>query len=283
MFLLNKKNIACFVLILCCSLAIKAQDSVKIDIQWQSFYEGLDYCEANAPIKSVVNDSKISLLKINPEKFDFRLLSASEFKKTTKTAPEWAGKFDLNVIVNAGMYDLSKGLKNKGYMKNYKHVNNPKLMEAYNAVIAFNPKNKKDKKFRIIDLKCEPWEKVRKKYNCFAQGMRMTDCNGNAMAWNKKNQSCSMILASVDDVGNVYFIFTRSPYTHNEMISFLLSMPFKILSTIYLEGGPETSLYINMGEHKVEKTGSYISDTYPNDDNNRFWKLPNVIGIRPKK
>ena len=281
----NKKTplLVFFLLILFTLPVIHAQDSAKIAVTWQSLYDGIDYCEADAPIKSVVNDSKISILRINPEKCDFKLLSASEYKKTTRTAPEWAGKFDLNIIVNAGMYDLSKGLKNKGYMKNYKHFNNPKLKESYNSIIAFNPKDKKAKKFKIIDLSCESWNKVKKQYHCYAQGMRMIDCNGNPLGWNKKNQSCSMIIASVDDAGNAYFVFTRSPYTHNEMISFLLAMPFKIKSTIYLEGGPETSLYINLGEHKIEKTGSYISDTNPKDDNDHFWKLPNVIGIRPKK
>jgi hypothetical protein len=50
-----------------------------------------------------------------------------------------------------------------------------------------------------------------------------------------------------------------------------------------MEGGPETSFYINIDDTKIEKVGSYVSTTYANDDNDHFWNLPNVIGIKVKK
>ena len=261
----------------------KAQTKTTNQYEWTSIYDGLDYCETDGPFKSIVNDSKISILKLNPEKFDFYLLSATEFDNKPKTVSEWADTFDLNIVINAGMYNLSKTLLNKGYMKNYKHINNPTFNTSYNAVIAFNPVDSSNSKFIINDLTCNSWESLQSNYHCYAQGMRMIDCNGNALSWNKKNQSCSMLVAASDDEGSIYYIFTRSPYTHNEIIQFLLSLPFHIKETIYLEGGPETSFFINIGNTKIEKMGSYISNSYPNDDNNQFWKLPNVIGVKVKK
>jgi hypothetical protein len=59
-------------------------------------------------------------------------------------------------------------------------------------------------------------------------------------------------------------------------------MPFELTNAIYLEGGPETSLYIKVGDTVIERIGSYVSQTYPNDNNNHFWKLPNVIGMKLK-
>jgi hypothetical protein len=58
--------------------------------------------------------------------------------------------------------------------------------------------------------------------------------------------------------------------------------PMKLINAIYMEGGPETSLFVNVGETQIEKVGSYVSQTYENDANDHFWKLPNVIGIRLK-
>jgi hypothetical protein len=150
-------------------------------------------------------------------------------------------------------------------------------------MIAFNPKDSLTSNFNIFDLTCTNWQSIKSDYHCFAQGMRMIDCNGNALGWNKRNQSCSMLVAAIDEIGNVYFVFTRSPYTHNEMIHFLLSFPFKIRETIYMEGGPETSFYINIDNTRIEKVGSYVSTTYANDDNDHFWNLPNVIGMKVKK
>ncbi len=258
-------------------------DSTKIKVNWTNLADGIDYCETDAPFKSIVNDSKLSILKISPKKVDFLLLSATEFDSVSRTAPEWADSFDLNIVINAGMYNLSKALLSKGYLQNYSHKNNPTVHPSYNTVIAFNPIDSLDPNFDIIDLTCDNWPSIKSDYNCYAQGMRMIDCNGSALGWNKRNQSCSMLVCSIDEAGNIYFIFTRSPYTHNDMIKFLLSFPFTIKETIYMEGGPETSFYIHIGDKKIEKMGSYVSTTYANDDNTVFWKLPNVIGMKVKK
>ncbi len=189
----------------------------------------------------------------------------------------------MDVTVNAGMFSLIDFCSNGGYMKNYEHLNNPKLKENYNVMIALNPKDSAEKSLQLYDLTCQNWDSIKDKYHSYSQGMRMIDCNGNALSWNKRaTQSCSMVIAATDDIGNVYFIFTRSPYTHNTVISFILSLPFNIKTTVYLEGGPETSLFINTGDTKIEMIGSYLSRTFQNDNNDHFWKIPNVIGIKKK-
>ena len=267
------------------SCSVKSQntaDSSKIEINWQNLSDGLDYAEVDAPIKSLVNSSKIDVLKINPKKFDFKMLSSSEFD-STRTAPEWAKDFELNVVINAGMYVASNKLANKGFMQNYTHINNPNFLESYCAMVAFNPKDTLFPNFNVLDLNCQDWDSVKTHYECYSQGMRMLDCDGNALTWNKKNQSCSMALIAMDLQGNTYFIFCRSPYTHNEMIAFLQQFPFKLVNAIYLEGGPETSFYVTINGRIIEKNGSYISNSFPFDTNQHFWKLPNVIGVKIKK
>lgn len=266
-----------------------SQDTLVVDtterimtFDWKQLAEGVHYCETNAPKKSIVNDSKLSILKINPDAVEFKLLTATEHNNVSLPANEWADSFDLNIVINAGMYDLGNILKSKGFLKNYDHHNNAAVHPTYNSVICFNPKDSTQTKFEVFDLTCKPFDSLKSDYYCIAQGMRMIDCNGNPLGWNKRKQSCSMLVTAADEAGNIYFIFTRSPYTHNEMISFLLKFPFKIKSTIYMEGGPETSFYVNIGDTKIEKVGSYISNSYPNDLNDHFWKLPNVIGVKVK-
>lgn len=282
-----------FLLFLCCGFSIAAcaqapelippSNNDSLLNQWQTLASGADYMEMEAPKKSAINDSRISILKLNPATFEMKLLSATaEDDQKPKTASEWAEKYELNVVVNAGMYDLAKKMLSKGYLKSENHINNPTLYPNYNAMIAFNPKDSLKSKFTVLDLKCEDWDKVKTDYHCYAQGLRMIDCNRQPLSWNKKNQSCSMLVTAVDALGNIYFIFSRSPYTHNEMIEFMLAFPFQLNNAIYMEGGPQTSLFIQFGDRKIEKIGSYVSETYPNDLNDHFWTLPNVIGFKVK-
>lgn len=250
---------------------------------WTKLSDGLFYCERNAPIKSKINDSKISILKFDPKKFDYYLLSATKYDSLSRTVKEWADTFNLNVVINAGMYELSKKLQSKGYLKSQGHYNNPNVHPSYNATIAFNPLDTSNVCFNILDTKCISFEKIDKDYSCCAQGMRMLDCDGVPLSWEKKKQSCSMLIAAKGRDGFIYFIFCRSPYTHSQMIQFMLDFPFKLTNAIYMEGGPETSFYVKTEDYEIQKVGSYVSNTYPTDSNCDYWPLPNVIGLRMKK
>lgn len=262
----------------------KAQTTWGSEILWKNLMDGLQIAELETPEKSVVGDSKISILKIDQQKFDFEFLTASERGQKPRTAPEWAQEFDKNIIVNAGMYKYNKTQSNKGYMKNYDHLNNPVKNNYYNALLAMHPKDPKKPPFEIIDTYQKDWEKIKNQYHSVCQGMRMINDKGEGMAFTKRpDQSCSMILAATDAESNLYFIFTRSPYTHLNMIALLKALPINIRTTVYLEGGPETSFYVNTGDTVIAKYGSYVSNTCDNDDNDHFRKMPNVIAIRKKK
>lgn len=253
------------------------------EIRWKTLQDGLLYCELDAPEKSILNDSKLTILKVDPLKFNFRLLSASEHGRKNRSADEWGQEFRMNVIINAGMFNPTKACTNKGYMRNYSHVNNSRFNKAYNVMMALNPKNKSKRSFQLFDLTHDRWDSIKPLYQSFCQGMRMIDWNGVPLAWDKRpGQSCSMVIGATDTDGNIYFVFTRSPYTHQKVIKFLMDMPLNIRTTVYLEGGPEASLYINSGDSIISKYGSYVSKTYARDDNDHFWKIPNVIGIVKK-
>jgi len=256
------------------------QDSLPI---WHELQRGLYFWESDAPEKSILNDSRIFILKADPQFCNFQMLCSSEHGKQNRTADVWAKDFGVNVVVNAGMFNMRNGRTNKGYLKNYSHINNPHLNGYYNVMMAMNPKQKSEPTMMLYDLTCSNWQSIQPNYKTFCQGMRMIDCNGNRMAWDKNpGQACSMVIGATDIKGNIYFIFTRSPYTHQKMIGFLIQLIPDIRTTVYLEGGPEASLYVQTNDTIISKIGSYVSKTYANDNNDHFWKIPNVIGIKSR-
>ena len=272
-----------FLLFFLTGLGTRSQTNWINDIPWTNLAEGLQYVELDAPEKSVVNDSKLTILKVDVHQFDFEFLTASEHGKRLRTAEQWATEFDKTIIINAGMYSYNKMHSNKGYLKHYNHLNNPVKSNYYNAIMAMHPRDKKKPPFQIIDITYQDWEKVKTQYFSLCQGMRMIGQEGEGMAFAKRpDQSCSMVLTATDPAGNLYIVYTRSPYTHRTMIGFLQGLPLNIRTTVYLEGGPETSLYVNTGDTVIAKYGSYVSNTCANDDNDHFWKIPNVIALRKK-
>lgn len=266
----------------------------KVDatIKWKVFEEGLEYAEFDAPIKSNIADSKISVLKINMRFFKFDLISSLEKisensyeKKGTKTAPKWAKAEKLIAAFNASMFQGDG--TSAGYMKDFDFVNNPNFTEKYNSIAAFNlkeeAKNKNLPEFQIIDMdnSCGNWQETIKNYNTLIQNLRLVDCN-QKNRWGNQKRYWSMVVLAEDKSGNALFIHTRSPYnvqTYNDM---LLQSQLNIKKIMYLEGGPETSFFIKYGDSVIAKQGSYETNFYLNDTNHRFWEIPNVLGVRKR-
>ncbi len=266
---------------------------------WQKVDEGLYYGEFEAAQKSEIGDSKITIVKIDPWYYDFRLLSASEFDDSSRTARQWAEEFNLIAAVNAGMFqeDLRTSV---GFMKNFDHVNNPRVSKE-NAFFAFNPvasvatladrqagdSSEVDsalKPAQIIDRNCQDFEVLRQKYHSIFQSIRMISCTQKNV-WSQQPQKWSMAALGMDKSGNILFIFTRSPYSVHDFINMLLSLPISIYNAMYLEGGPEATLYFSANGIELEKNGSFESGFIGNDSITAAWPIPNVLGVvkKPKK
>ena len=270
-------------LVLCVSGRSQDKLPTKEAIQWKTLDVGLAIAEIPGPFVSKYSDSKVTVVKINPDNFDFDLIIATESDTSQRTIKDWCTLKHLYGAINAGMYSLKDNITALGYMQNYTFVNNPVVKENFNALVVFNPKNVSLPSFQIVDMTNQDWKAILENYNCCFQSIRMIDNTGNAIYWSHKPiLSCSMCVLAKDKAGNVLFLFARSPYNANEFIDFMLGADLNIQTAMYLEGGPETSIYVKTADVELCKFGSYVSGSNPDDDNVELWKLPNILGFHKK-
>ena len=154
-------------------------------------------------------------------------------------------------------------------------------MNHDNAMLAFNRKTEEVAEIQIIDLRCQDWNVLKDQYYTYIQGIRMVDCK-QKNRWSIQPKEWSMVIIGMDKRGNVLFIFSRSPYRVHDLIEMILDLPLNIYNAMYLEGGPEASLYIKSHDFEFKGFGSYETDFYLDDSNDDFWLIPNVIGIVKK-
>jgi len=240
-------------------------------IEWKQLADGLEITEYKSPIKSAYDDSKITVLKINPKVYKFNLYSY----KDRSTAEQFASKHSQVATINAGMYQ-SNGT-NCGYMKDYDVYNNPK-MNKDRAILAFNSIDDSVPPIQIIDTEFQDWNELKTKYHSFTQSIRMVDLNGKNK-WSVQDKMWSIACIAMDKDGNILFIHSRSPYRVSVFIDIMLAAPFNIKNMMYLEGGPEASLFVAADKTIYRKVGSYETNFIENNDNLFYWKIPNVIGI----
>lgn len=245
---------------------------------WKEAEEGLLVAEFDPPHRPANPSSTVTIIKIDPGKYSFRLLCASEYGKEKLTAKEWTDRYELIGAFNAGMFQ-EDGLTSVGYMKNFKHFNNPRLGKA-NTILAFNPIEDGVPEVQIIDRQCQDFSALKDKYQTFIQSIRMISCEGENV-WAQQNSRWSTLAIGTDSAGNVLLIFSRMPYSVHDFIEILLSLPLSLKSAMYLEGGPQASLYLSTPKVSLERNGVWEGF----EENNAFQfalPVPNVIGITRK-
>jgi hypothetical protein len=249
------------------------------DDAWKKVDEGLSIGEFASGETSKIEDSRITIVRINPRVYSFKLLCASEHGRIRMTAKKWCQEHNLISAINAGMYQ-EDGIKNVGYMKNFNHLNNPRLSPTYQAVLAFHPTEPTLAEIQIIDLKCQDFEKLRFKYQTLIQNIRMISCRQENV-WSKQDKTWSMAVFGMDKSGEGLFIFAKSRYSGHDFADILLSIPISIHNAMYLEGGQQASLYFSAKDVKFEKVGFPVGLS-ENDPLAVARPIPNVIGIVKK-
>lgn len=282
-----KSWILVFLLLWSCNAGTSSTNEKKVrypqEIKWKTLLKGLYYAEINNPYPSKISDNIISLVKINPALFDMDVYACTAYDSLPRKVSEWSEQYNLNVVINAGMYNIANGIIAQGYMKSKKSCNNATFKGSFNAMAVCNPIDTLLPLFDIVDIEQEAYQSFLKQYQTAFQSIRMIDHAGKQVVWKPKRLIySSMCVLAMDDCHQIILVFSRSPLSANQMSELLLNIPLKVQSAMYLEGGPECNLYIRTADTLILKIGSYVSTTFPTDTNSRAWHLPNVIGFKAK-
>ena len=257
----------------------RIEDATKAII-WNITYEGISFAQFEFSQRSEYSDSKVTIIKIDPAQFDFGVYCETEYGHKRRNAEEWISDFDLNCVINAGMFqtDYQKGC---GILKNYDHINNSVKAKDYNMYFACNPINDSLPEAQMIDVDEENAEELLSQYQSILQSIRMMSADGRNV-WSKQPNMWSEAALGEDKDGNILLIHCRSPYTMNDFINEMMKLPIGLRKMMHLEGGWEASLIVDLSDTQINKVGSYETDCNENDDNDRFYHLPNVIGVKRK-
>lgn len=247
---------------------------------WVLLAAGLDLGTFAGPHRSSHGDSTITVLRIDPASWDLKLLNASApGEGQARTVKDWVTRTPGAVAgINASMFH--HGGASVSLMRTRTHVNS-KTLTKDNAILAFDPLSAGLAPVRILDRTCENTTALMGSYGSLVQSIRMIDCEGKT-TWAKQDKKWSTAAIGLDAQGRVLFVHARSPYTVNEFVEHLRTLPLDLVRLQYAEGGPEATLYVNAGREPTEKIGSYETGFNENDDNASAWPVPNVIAVVKK-
>jgi hypothetical protein len=251
------------------------------DNVWQTLEPGLEFGVFLSPRVSEVGDSRIRVLRIDPMRFEFRLLNVSSpGQNQLLTAKRWCQQHGLVAAINASMYQKDYR-SSVSLMRTKNHINNPRLSKD-KTILAFDRRTPDIPLLKMIDRQCDNFDDWKEKYYTFVQSIRMISCKGHNV-WRQNSQKWSTAVIGVDEEGWGLFIHVRSPYSTHDLINILLELPLRISRAMYAEGGREAQLYVQSGKQEYELIGIYGAGLGESSSMQYATPIPNVVGIAHRK
>jgi hypothetical protein len=245
---------------------------------WQELEPGLELGEFHAPDPGTSDDAIITVLRIDPGHFDFRVYMASEHGEP-RTLDAWADDFGLVAAINASMY-LPNHRTSTGLMRCGGHVNNGTINARFGSFLLSGPRREGLPEVRLVDRSFQDWRAALEDYSCAVQNYRIISLNGKNL-WKPDNHAFSIAAVAQDHEGRVLLLHSRAPLSVHDFSANLLALPLDVRTAMYVEGGREAGLYVRSRLMTRAWSGGYSSFLFAPAAPG-LHPLPNVIGVTRK-
>ena len=244
---------------------------------WRALEEGLDWAELPASLVSEAGDGTVRVLRVDPARFELKLLMASAPGQGQALTPRaWCRHGHLVAAINAGMF-AEDYLTAVSLLRSRHHANNVRLTR-HMAVLAFDRRDVGVPPVHIIDRELQDEAALSARYGSLVQSIRMVTLDGRNV-WQPQARRWSAAAAGIDSAGRVLLLHVRSPYPMHDLVDMLLAMPLGLRNLIYLEGGAQAQLFVAAGGEEHELAGCYDPDGPAAGRVAGPSPLPNVIGV----
>ena len=264
-------------LILCVSAAPAQAE------EWRVLGAGLELREFLIPDQ--VGDlegrqSGMAVLRIDPERYEV-VLGTALSTGGMRSMQEWAHRFGFVAVINAGMFRADDRMRSTGYMRDGETVVNSFIHPNYGAFLAFKPRDPSLPALRWVDRKSDAnWQALLADYDAVIQNYRLISPERENL-WEPSDRRHSGAAIAMDKDGRLFFIHCRARLSLNEFAQALIDLPLDLAQAMYVEGGADAAMYVDVDGFVGRFVGEYRSDFFQGSNVN-FWPAPNVLGIRPK-
>ena len=148
---------------------------------WRQLQPGLELGRFQAVPPDHSGDGVLKVLRIDPKRFQFRLLSVKAGDaKANLPAADWLDQYGLDAVINAGMYQADH-LTPVSYLRQAGRVLHPRLSQD-KSFLVFDRRAKAtgggSGQVRLIDRDCSHLKLVMGAYQTVLQNIRMISCRG---------------------------------------------------------------------------------------------------------
>jgi len=251
--------------------------------EWRRLASGLELREFLVPDQAgdlAGQQGGMAVLRIDTGQYELGLGSALA-TGAMRGMHDWAQFKGFAAVINAGMFRADDRLRSTGYMRDARVTVNSFIHPDYGAFLVFAPHDPGLPSVRWVDRKADPdWEEVIGRYDGVIQNYRLISRERENL-WQPDERRHSAAAVAMDREGALLFVHCRPKVSMHEFSQALLDLPLDLVGAMYVEGGADAAMYIDVDGYVGRFVGEYQSNFFQGSNRN-FWPAPNVLGIRPK-
>ncbi len=247
-------------------------------LPWVAHGPGIETVELALVASPDKGDGVLHVVRVDPKVAQLRFVLAAVEGVDAQPASTWVEREKLAAAINAGMY-LPDFKTTTGYCRDGETVVNGKW-NKHQSAFAFGPKEPGLPPAILIDLDAAGSREKLSHYRSVVQNLRLIKGDG-VNVWPPQPRAWSEAAVAMDRPGRVLFLFSRTPLSMKDFGDKLLALPLGIVRAMHVEGGPEASLSLRLGETRLDLMGSYETGFQETDGNQKQWPIPNLIGVVP--
>ncbi len=248
--------------------------------EWMEVLPGLEVGEFPPPDQSPgAGKMPVVVARVDPSRLSLVLLCASSPGESPATVGQWVRNKGLACGINASMY-LPDGRKSTGYLASRGVLNNARVNRRFGAFLVFDPGEEGLSPARLLDREMEDVDAILPHYRSAVQNFRLIGGDG-SITWKPGGETHSVACVAEDASGRVLFIHSQSAYTVHDFAKTLLALPLAVSRAMYVEGGYQASLVVDVPGFFLEISG-VSACRGPDPPPCPGWPVPNVLGAGPR-
>lgn len=220
---------------------------------WHTKANGISF--ARVKLSQGDSDEFISFIRIDPNVYKAKILSAKSFGSKSLTIREIAEKSGADAVINASYFDEHE--EPLGYLKIDGKVYNDYIAEPiiYSGVIAI--KNGKMNILHRSKFKSENYKEALQAGPRLISAGRETQGIKNTIDYREKSRRAGI---AVDKKGNIILFKTsRAIANWGQIIMTITSNPsLNIVEAMNLDGGSSTQIYVKSGSYEFNEGNAYV-------------------------
>jgi len=224
-----------------------------------------------------VGDATATIVRVDLRRYRFTFLTQRD--GAARPLHRWVREHALAGGINAGMF--LHGGRPCGFVQLRGAVLNDRRPPQFRGVLAFDPLGQLAS-FAIGGEGCPSGlDGMRAQFGSVLQGTRnLIDCRGTPTRWSTRRYSSASL--GVDREGRAVLVHVRTPYRMQALARMLAAPEIGIRGLVFMEGGPEASVFVHAEGKHVALMGSWEDGFHEADDLHEMWDLPNVVGFEAR-